>query len=227
MLSAQRADTRQEDTVVALVAPALKVSHIGTRTGGEQWVTGHWCAAPAGVAQADLDAWTDSVASAWATLLTTLTTSGSTDTRYTDTKVSYYAAGSTSAVLQSDNAAHAQSMTGTTKHPYQVAVVASLRTAIPTRKTRGRMYLPLDAMAMGSAGQYNSTQVNNVGAAMKAYLDAVRALTIVGSATHPVVASHVSGLQTEISTVIVDSIPDIQRRRADKLVPTTISTNAL
>ena len=108
--------------------------------------------------------------------------------------------------------------TGSTAHPPQVSVVASLTTG--TRRgnaTHGRMYLPLTAISM------SSTDFTIPVAARQVVAQAVVGLlddslsTIQDISLDPVVMSNIgSGTTRTITTVAVGSIADTQRRRRNR-----------
>lgn len=100
--------------------------------------------------------------------------------------------------------------------PVQTCLVASLRSGLPGRRNRGRMYLPCTAAPLGTDHQIPSTTVNNVAIAVKALVDGINGRPTPGPFGRVVVAGS-AGI-VPLTSVLVDSEPDIQRRHADKLV---------
>lgn len=108
--------------------------------------------------------------------------------------------------------------TGSTIHPPQVSVVASLTTG--TRRgnaTHGRMYLPLTAIPVDkddftiSASNRQAT-ANAVVGLLNDSLNNIADISL-----DPVVMSNIgSGTTRTITTVAVGSIPDTQRRRRNR-----------
>lgn len=100
--------------------------------------------------------------------------------------------------------------------PTEVALVVSLRTAVATRSTRGRMYLPpLTVSQMGYAGRYLDAAVTTVADGAEDFMNDVT----VGTTTWtPVVASGTASLLTPITQIAVGNVPDAQRRRRDSLI---------
>jgi len=104
----------------------------------------------------------------------------------------------------------------------QSAMVASLRTQLAGRSHRGRMYFPCVSGALTSHQHTNPT-VSNVAADVAGFFSDVKVNSSVGI---PVVVSQVgAGSYTPITQVIVDSRLDVQRRRANKIVPIITTTS--
>lgn len=107
-----------------------------------------------------------------------------------------------------------------THNPNQVALVATLRTPVPSRRTRGRMYLPATGAATLTGGFYGGSGPANVAAAVKSLIN------FSPTAFPPVVVSPTAGTASLISQISVDNRLDVQRRRANKQLPTvTASVN--
>lgn len=105
--------------------------------------------------------------------------------------------------------------------PNQVALVATLRSAVPSRRTRGRMYLPATGAATLTGGFYGGSGPANVAAAVKALMSVSPTLF------PPVVVSTAAASASPITSVSVDNRLDIQRRRANKQLPTVTASVAL
>lgn len=106
--------------------------------------------------------------------------------------------------------------------PDQIAVVASTRTGLAGRSYRGRMYLPLNGLVIQPTGQLSQTQVD----AIRTYTTALLSACLAGSLT-PVIVSATQSSAVPITTVVVDSVMDTQRRRRNKLVPVATSTGVV
>lgn len=103
--------------------------------------------------------------------------------------------------------------TGTTDGlPLQTCMVASLRTGFAGRRSRGRMYLPW-IKGLLTTHQANTTIINQVGTALAQFFDAVNALAATGEVC---VLSQVVGVTTKVTSVVVDTRPDIQRSHANR-----------
>lgn len=102
-----------------------------------------------------------------------------------------------------------------TSLPLQGAIVASLRTQLAGRSHRGRMYFPCVAETLTNH-QLGSARTNTLAPDVAGFFSDVKAN---GSVGIPVIVSQVGGgSYTPITSVIVDSRLDIQRRRANKQV---------
>jgi hypothetical protein len=99
--------------------------------------------------------------------------------------------------------------------PDQCTLVVTLLTGFAGRRNRGRMYLPYQAgtMTNGQAVQANIDPLalwwSNLIHAWNSHI----------GTQHVVVLSQVAGASHSVNAVQIDSKIDIQRRRADKLVP--------
>jgi hypothetical protein len=131
-----------------------------------------------------------------------------------------YAAAATAAALVAENLTHVAGAGGNPM-PNQVALVATLRTAVPSRRTRGRMYLPANGSTVTAVGQLNVPAPSDVA-------EMVATLINVSSATHaPVVVSGAGNVATPITSVSVDTRFDVQRRRANREAATAEASSAL
>lgn len=106
--------------------------------------------------------------------------------------------------------------------PAQIALVVSLRTGGFGRSARGRVYLPANALACTANGNATAAACLNTANAVSAYLGGMHS-----GPDQPSVASHKTGHLEKITKVIVDSVPDTQRRRRDKIVSVAGSTVAV
>lgn len=99
--------------------------------------------------------------------------------------------------------------------PDQVCLVTTLLTGASGRRNRGRMYWPAPGLSVVSTSQFVLTDVQTLADDLAA---AFRDLAS-SDAGVPCVVSVVGSTSRPISSVKVDTIPDIQRRRANKLAP--------
>lgn len=99
--------------------------------------------------------------------------------------------------------------------PTEVACVVSLRSAVGSRRGRGRFYLPaFYSGALTTLGRIDSGVQSTVADESATYL----ADLVVGASTyHPVVASQTGGLLSRVLNCRVGDVFDSQRRRRDKL----------
>lgn len=102
--------------------------------------------------------------------------------------------------------------TSTGTHPFQCSMVTTLRSSLASRSGRGRMYWPATGALMDSQGKYDVTQVNDIVDALATWFTALNSATPKCS----VVSQTTSSVHT-ITSVDADTVPDTQRRRANKL----------
>lgn len=120
----------------------------------------------------------------------------------------------------------AQAYTGTQPSatitmPNQVALVASLRSSTAGRSARGRIYLPALANAPQPTGGV-------VGAAATAVANMIAGLnTDLSSAWGLAMAIWAGSTGGQCTNVIVDDVPDTQRRRRNKVPATNTGTAAV
>jgi len=107
--------------------------------------------------------------------------------------------------------------------PNQVAAVVSLRTGFSGRRNRGRMYLPLNEVALGADGNIDSGLVDTV---LTAWATAFTDLNA-GDAGKVVVVSQVGDSFKPVTSVVMDSRPDIIRKRANKQTIDHVGTQAV
>lgn len=100
--------------------------------------------------------------------------------------------------------------------PLQTCMVLTLRTARSGRSYRGRMYLPACGTAL-SDHEFSPLLVDEIGGGLKHWFDAINA------ANTPTVSvvSQKLGSAEFVTSVSVDSLPDIQRGRAQGLTAVT------
>jgi len=216
---------------------SIAVDHVkaviyGTRDGGEEWTSQFAIGFDADVfpSQAGIQDVADDVYTAFATAWTTLKGFADASTKFVGVRAYFYPAGQATPDFTADHSAAAVVGTASAanNHPYQVAIVCSLRSQSPSRSGRGRMYLPLSAIPMTVQGQYSSAHPGSIGSTMKTFFDAVNAGAILAGASYVVsVASQSTASLKTVTSIVTDSVPDIQRRRANKLTPSTVDIRNL
>jgi hypothetical protein len=108
--------------------------------------------------------------------------------------------------------------TGGTPGPFQACMVASMRTGLAGRSHRGRAYLPANGQGYGTTGFFGSTTYDDVAEGFAGILQTVNDAVTPGRV---VVVSQTLTTYADVTSVIVDNRPDIQRRRANKLATST------
>lgn len=109
--------------------------------------------------------------------------------------------------------------------PPQTAIVFSLRTGIPGARRRGRIYWPALAATIDATSlRLTSTATTAYATQMAAYLDGIE--TALKEAIHPspslsdfslAVYSPTDRVCTDVKTIMVGDVLDVQRRRRDKI----------
>lgn len=155
----------------------------------------------------------------------------STATKLESVAVYAYAAGS---VTSHSNGSFslASSVTGTGSsniHPAYTSLVHTLLTGQSGGSNRGRCYVPITAAPLQAAtSQFLVTDVNTFATNFAAMLTAITAVSApIITNFIPVVASFTRGVTTAVNSVRVDTLPDTQHRREDKLAITGAGTHSV
>lgn len=115
--------------------------------------------------------------------------------------------------------------TGGLTKPVQTSVVLSLRSDTPGRSGRGRLYWPgVGDIGLSGAGRIGGTLPQTIATQASTYLRALQ--DAIKNAAFPstpitvelaVVSTTHAGMQTRVNRVQVGDVPDVQRRRRDRL----------
>lgn len=146
-------------------------------------------------------------------------------TSYTLTEVDayQYVWPSTTAQFQAQTLLTANPGTlATAASPIDTALVVSIRSAVPGRSGRGRMYLPYHGLCLAASGMTSGTPYTTYATAVKALFTSVAGY----SSYAPIVASRTHGTWQPPSAILCDNKPDVQRRRVDRLLPTATTNLA-
>lgn len=201
---------------MGIPAGVSRVSLIGTGPGAEIFETGFWLqVAPATDALADALA-ADIVAAAGTVALPNLRSLIPADSSYRSVRVYSYPAGGPTAAHVGEAAIATGAGTATGSNPLQVAMVVTLLTGSAGRRNRGRMYLPATGVVMVDH-MFSSARVD---AAAQGVRDLLAGLGSETPPKPPVVVSTAGSSAKPITSVRADNKPDIQRRRANKLIET-------
>lgn len=204
-------------------AGSTHVVLVGTADDGvEEFNVGFWVDSAPVDSSAAANAFCASIiaVSGFASLLVRLKALLTPDCRYTQVRSYTYLGGSEQASYVGFANITAGQGTGSNSAPLQVSMVVSLLTAFAGRRSRGRMYLPASGLAYDNH-QFESTVVTQVATEMGNFLTNVSAISGVGSTS---VVSRTAGTSTPITSLRVDSKPDIQRRRAGSQAATSAAT---
>lgn len=190
----------------------------GTGIGAEIWQTGFSTVSTSSITtQAALQAQLDLVVPFVQTWWTALKPNVFSSYAMTEVDAYQYEGASTNAEFQ---AAHALTAAPGTKvstgSPVDTATVVSLRTVLPGRRGRGRMYIPNHNGTQPADGQFLAATSQAYGTATKAMLNSITGGTTLG----PVVVSRTGLIYNVVTSLVTDSKPDVQRRRVDRMRPT-------
>nr|CRY97385.1 hypothetical protein [uncultured prokaryote] len=184
----------------------------GSSYGGEVWAFG-FDTLGAAVDQAGIQAQADAVAAELTATGDSKTTMGkllSTGSQCTKVTCYSYIADASSASLIAANDFVVAGTSSSTNGP-QICLVATLKTAIPGRRTTGRLYLP----AFGVLPSANGLAQGSILVPAASLVEAL--LLAAGLSNDPIVISRAGGLATPITQIRIDNKFDTQRRRAQKL----------
>lgn len=113
----------------------------------------------------------------------------------------------------------------TAVNPLPTSMVGSLRTGLPGRRYRGRMYWPAVGLQLTVGGRFSTSDATGAPPDFAEMLEGISTRWPATGAPVPVVVSKVGGVVTPVTSIQVGDVPDTQRRRRDALVE-TYSTSA-
>lgn len=201
---------------MGIPANAVKITYNGHLSNGEIFSWGSWFDALTALTQAELDSLLSTATTAFASdLQAQQVIQLDTGSGYDGAKAYYYDGSGPHAALISEESLSVVGSSSGTDMPLQTCAVASLRTGRPGRSYRGRIYFPYLEGALTSH-QFPSTFCSNFATDVANYLTAIKTASGGGfRAADPVVMSSMKSAMTPITQVLVDSKPDVQRRRAE------------
>lgn len=199
----------------------------GTNGGGNGWSTGVWMLTNDAVDATELGSWVTTLqpliwptfnggsSGQWGRLT-------SSSTRLTDLRAYYHASFTARASAVGEITHSGITGAGADAVPYTCAVVASLRTALSGRSYRGRMYCPADGAAL-TQHQFAAADTDYVANGIHALFGVLNSSTLAGSNPLVCVGSRKMNFGTIVTSITVDSLPDVQRRREDKVTARSAS----
>lgn len=203
---------------MAFTIPVQKISFGGSLPAGEVWQCGLWFSPNTTPGtQAALQAEVDAMVTPFTTWWATSAISGIRAAGMTLNNLSLYgyAANATSAGAVAHATISLAANATQQSKPNQCALVCSLRTVSPARNGRGRIYLPFLSGGV-AGGQLATTDAQAVATATANLLVALNGGTAPSSIGR--VLGGTSGLP--VTSVVVDTVIDTQRRRRNKIVAT-------
>jgi hypothetical protein len=210
---------------MGIPAHSLRLVSSGLLPGGEVWNTGLWVSPVDGIASFDDLVLAMAVPqSAFNTMWNVLKARWSAGVKAKTLFGYYYDGGEfgDSATFSAELPLDENEGTGTPVMPNQCAVVASLRTGRSGQSFRGRMYLPLLKSGLGLNSEMDTFEPQAVSDAVATCVSAINA------GPGPVaVVSVTQTVATPVTAVEVDSIIDTQRRRRNKLLPSTLAISVV
>ena len=100
--------------------------------------------------------------------------------------------------------------------PGDMCAVVTTLTGRPGRSYRGRAYLPWTGPGLIN-GQFTSSDCTALANAYQSWLTTVKTATTPFANANPVICSQTKSVLTPVTQVKVDSKPDVQRRRLEKV----------
>lgn len=201
-------------------ANLVKIVLYGTLTGGEIWETGFWMtdtgvnSAETATAQAHVIAGTLNSEDDSGAMRITAIRIWDLEVKWVGVRCYGYNGGPTATWVGDfplDAPRQGQAPGGPL--PHQVCACMTLLTGLAGRSQRGRMYLPATGVSLDSGGQMTHPSIDPVVASWaKAFTD-INA----SDAGKIVVYSRTRQATHQVRSVRIDSVPDIQRRRANGL----------
>ena len=113
--------------------------------------------------------------------------------------------------------------TGTPDNPLSNAIVVTTLSGMPGGRYRGRMFLPAVAHSIGTSGRFDPSVVIGVADGAQALIQgSIAALTTAFDTTaiDPIIWSRARGAGSLMRRISVGDVPDVMRRRRDRLTET-------
>jgi hypothetical protein len=206
---------------VPIPAQSIRVILHASQTSGEELQTGYWIAIPTPVDQAGLDSLAAELAGYANVMLNAIASQIYSSVTWDRLDLYYYPAGGPHAGMQSTHTLSSVGLATAAGPALDTCGVVTLETGRPGRSYRGRMYLPWHVGIPGGV-EFDGSTVTTRLDAVKAMLDSVNT----GRGHAVSVMSSARGSNTPVTGISMDTIPDVQRRRVNKL-PATRRREAL
>jgi hypothetical protein len=201
------------------MARILRVSLFGAMPSGEEWSVNpvYNIGGDFGVDPTPAEMTTIANAIAALSVPAALLSTWSTSTSLVGARVEARDYDGTLSVLAEAVKGTASAGTGATPHPFQSAIVSSLRTVTPGASGRGRLYWPATGVALQATTlRVLNTQVANILAAVKTYLSSIEtAIEVTLPGVSLVVWSRTKVTAYPVTSIQMGDVLDVQRRRRD------------
>lgn len=214
----------------------IKFSIFGTLYTSQTWSTGFACqlgpAAAVPTPQDMIDICNDVWGAAGTQFSAAFSKTNNASCRITGLRADYYGLGGTQASAIGEASDTVASVgNGTANNTPLLALVSTLRTALPGRSGRGRMYWPLTGLATGgTAGQVLTADAGTVATSVAGAFTQINALdasAVWYKGIKVVVASGTKSINNQVTTVDVDTLVDVQHRREDSFTAAGTGTAAV
>lgn len=195
----------------------------GTGPGAEIWQTGFWWAPTVTgsiVTLADFKLATASIQPLVSTMWASIRSKIYTSYGYTGIKSYWYTGGTTATFVAQDSVTSSPGTLASSGSPIDTSCVVSIRTANAGRSFRGRMYLPRHEACTPATGLF-VTSTSDYSTAVGTMFNSL-AFASPGALVRQVSLKLAEA--TIPTAVICDSLPDVQRRRENRLAKGTINT---
>lgn len=219
--------TLGRDRIVTMGIPAhtARVVISGTAPGGEIFETGFWLFGTGWDTRVEIQNLADAVAASWQTTARLpLCALISHDTEYTNCKVYYYRAGGPTATFVGERALTSGLGSGPGQIPLYTCMVATLRTGISGRSYKGRMYLPAAGVSLDTDHRFPASKASDACDGLAAWFNAINAFAAPLESTVSVVSQFLTA-HNDVNEVSIDSKPDVQRRRENKMPGGVVATH--
>lgn len=206
------------------VANVLRISILGTMPGGEVWSVNPVFQLGGVSTSEDITAdqcVTMATAIDAVTIPSGLLSANATSVFFTGTRVEARRWDGTLAAQGEHEKTGVAGTGGTNQHPFQTAIVSSLRTGGFGASSRGRLYWPATALSLtGSTLRPSSSSVSSILGAVKTYLTSIGAAIDVSTTNSPVLSvwSRTNASTQPVTSIQMGDVLDVQRRRRDQTV---------
>jgi hypothetical protein len=209
---------------MSIPAQVCRLSIVGTFPNSEIWNHSLWFMPDgSGEIPADNDAAAAALANilasgSWTTYRDTLKTYLTSDSAITGLKLYCYPTGGPSSPAIAEVAISVAGTSSGTALPLQCTLVASLRTGQSGRSYRGRIYLPTVGVTLPANHQISDAVTLATANMVWDFIDGMITESILdgGDGLLAVVVSTQLSAKTPITSVVVDSVVDTQRRRRNR-----------
>jgi len=194
-------------------AGVTRISLQGAFTSGDIFDTSLWVRGAAITSDATANLFANAVAGLWSGQklgFTNMLDNGST---YQGVKVYHYPTGGPTATYVGAAALLGGAGTGSGHQPHQACICVTTQTAFSGRSKRGRMYLPATGINLDGGLQMTLSVLAADMVLVGGYVEGLKTISIPAT---PVVVSTKLGTTSDITQLKTDTLPDIQRRRANK-----------